>query len=143
MRIGNYFIGENKILWLSQIRHAENVKEWSYKGWHEETKQRIEVNFFEAEPINLSPEILEKCGFEKGGYSGEYFINLMGYILKLFEGVEKGVYFPHYIQLRELSRAGKQSVSLHRIEYLHQLQNLYYCLVGEELKVNLTEPQLT
>ena len=64
------------------------------------------------EPIPLSPEILEKAGFEKcscGGWKqGE---------LHLYKGF-------NYERKRI-------------IKYLHQLQNLYFSLTGEELTINL------
>lgn len=70
-------------------------------------------------PIPLTPEILEKCGFVK--------YEPMMYRLK--EGW-------HWIAVdtNSLYINGKQVVL---IEYLHQLQNLYFALTGEELTINL------
>lgn len=71
-------------------------------------------------PISLTPEILEKCGFEKDSevifkhddtmvYSGSGFIDYY--------------HFGHPIKKN--------------INYLHQLQNLYYALTGTELEIKL------
>lgn len=123
MRIGNYFIGENKIIWLSQIRHAENVKEWSYKGWHEETKQRIEVNFFDAEPIPLTTEILQKYLLVKGLNNKKYEIN------DWFEIAEFEGKFYLSVNCEYLTDT--------EIIYVHELQNLYYILTQKELIIQL------
>lgn len=74
-------------------------------------------------PIPLTPEILEKCGFEKVYQS---------YVLDkffLYNGpdVAGDWWF-------KMSEAVGFTV---KIKYLHQLQNLYYALTGEELKINM------
>jgi hypothetical protein len=64
-------------------------------------------------PIELTPEILEKCGVIKDGQL------TFGY---LFDK-EKGLFYyntPTVI-----------------VKYLHQLQNLYFALTGKELEINL------
>ena len=76
--------------------------------------------------IELSPEILEKCGLKNGNseldrnvfYStnkhlAQFSVNISGSF---------GIYVGVFIALR----------SVH-LEYLHQLQNLYFALTGEEL----------
>lgn len=72
-------------------------------------------SFEEIDPIPLSEEILLKCGFEKtfeGGslwYLGKFFVSSLDFI-----------YWSNI-----------------KILYLHQLQNLYWCLCGKELEINL------
>jgi len=76
--------------------------------------------------IELSPEILEKCGLKNGNseldrnvfYStnkhlAQFSVNISGSF---------GIYVGVFIALR----------SVH-LEYLHQLQNLYFALTNEEL----------
>lgn len=72
------------------------------------------------EPIELTPEILIDCGFEKGLDHFWYSPN-----------IEIGVLF-HDSGLTVTT----QSVS-RPVTHLHQLQNLYFALTGEELTVNL------
>jgi hypothetical protein len=67
-------------------------------------------------PIPLSPEILEKCGFKDEYGNGRYY----------FDGFE---YYNGKLWFRTAEI---------KIQYLHQLQNLYFALTGEELEVNLT-----
>lgn len=81
--------------------------------------------------IPITPEILEKCGGQKknyGGYDFDVFIN--------------GDFpFPAVMQTEDK----RWQLSINEEEYrtgvpfdfLHQLQNLYFALTGEELTVNL------
>ena len=69
-------------------------------------------------PIPLTPEILEKCGFEKGSI---YF------------------YFPKF-RIAKIENSdnwiilfSNSDLPICRFQHLHQLQNLYWCLTNEEL----------
>lgn len=66
-------------------------------------------------PIPLTPEMLEKCGFKVTITEHTYGNGRVGiffYVGLFTYGIAKG-------------------------RYLHQLQNLYFALTGEELTVNL------
>lgn len=71
--------------------------------------QKIERGF-KYTPIPLTPEILEKCGFEKCSCGG----------------------WKHGIHISKYDN-GKLYYKTVIIKYLHQLQNLYFALTGEEL----------
>jgi hypothetical protein len=71
----------------------------------------------DIEPIPLTPEILKKCGFKKFESGNFYHPKTM------FELTPK-------FWLEDSERAVKA-------EYLHQLQNLYFALTGEELVVKI------
>ena len=77
-----------------------------------------------SNPILLTPEILEKCEFKKGDYHQNYYYHtsLSPHIVIYSDGF-----------LMEVVDDIRVSESFH---YLHQLQNLYFALTGEELKVN-------
>lgn len=83
------------------------------------------------EPITLTPEILEKCGFK----FKEGLINN--------DPNHKMIYWIGYNNTKvfylEVSKKGFVflSQSLLYVKYLHQLQNLYFSLTGKELEVNL------
>lgn len=70
-----------------------------------------------ADPIPLTPEILEKCGFVKMmGILGLYPIDISARMeVVIFGGNYEGGH------------------DIHHIIHLHQLQNLYYALTGTEL----------
>lgn len=80
-------------------------------------------------PIELTPEILEKAGFRETpfGTLQKSVTDYLGFSIKerWDEGysliTESGVYYDSNLKLL----------------YLHQLQNLFYSLCGEELKINL------
>lgn len=74
--------------------------------------------------IPLTPEILKKAGFVKG------------------EKREWRLNDPHFkclflMQNGENSLAALKGVPMKMISYVHQLQNLYFAMTGEELPVEL------
>ena len=79
------------------------------------------------EPIPLTEEILLKCGFEKGYIM--YFIRICETRCYLRPSYRGGYYYGicPYIELRDCKT----------IQYLHQLQNLYFALTGKELEIKL------
>lgn len=74
-------------------------------------------------PIPLTPEILEKCGFK----------HTWGDIYELEDG------FGVYASLRNgwMVSQSRDISNIKGADYLHQLQNLYFALTGEELKIKL------
>jgi hypothetical protein len=75
-------------------------------------------------PIPLTPEILEKCGFEKDNSSkyGGYLIGIgEGEKIRIVNDESIGWHYPLNGYRRPITN------------YLHQLQNLYFALTGEEL----------
>lgn len=90
------------------------------------------------EPIPLTPELLEKCGFEYSSnhiyeykYDGSILFdelndwkNIDKYSIGIVAGNGGWLHIP----------AGEVII---RCLYLHQLQNMYYAITGEELEVKL------
>ena len=79
-------------------------------------------------PIPLTPEILEKCGFVWSHLEEEYVLtSKVGVIFLSKDGysVSTGTN-DSFIRIFGLT-----------CKYLHQLQNLYFALTGEELNVQL------
>jgi hypothetical protein len=98
------------------------------------------------EPIPLTPELLEKCGFKK--WKGRVMENTNIWMKKYeheagyFDVDNKPVINTSTIGIRQYyghSLPDEFFYTDHhsKIEYLHQLQNLYYALTGEELEINL------
>lgn len=114
-----------------------------YKDYHEVTDINTQialchngdVDTGELFPIPLTPDILEKCGFVKNKL-GEMSIEVTdpSFHLELMEGKEN-YFYPSITQTPDMDE--ERTVWLNRINSLHQLQNLFYCLVGEELSINL------
>ena len=89
----------------------------------------------ELHPIPLTEELLLKCGFKvlKHEYDSMFLsINILETIIYLRPSYLGGFYWGFVVDKLEC-----EINDCKRIEYLHQVQNLYWCLVGEELHVNL------
>lgn len=73
-------------------------------------------------PIELTEDILLKCGF----ISDEITFELNGFMLGWFKNNEF-----YYLPTNQISYRNKIE-----IKYLHQLQNLYFAIIGSELNVS-------
>lgn len=72
-------------------------------------------------PIPLTEEWLTKLGFERKQYPGNYYYWLQ------YRGIEFTAFSPfNQVETDNLEAT---------IEYVHQLQNLYFALTGEELEI--------
>jgi len=118
-------INENEIRVCNYYKRIDTVNDsklgyhkWDSSDWY---KVGECIDYFEHyEPIPLTEDILLKCGFK--GIALPLYLNT-GY----FEFVWRKELF--------LDVEGQWlSINCH---YLHQLQNLYFALCGEELKINL------
>jgi hypothetical protein len=78
----------------------------------------------EYHPIPLTSEILEKCGFEQKS-SNEHVNGDLVFRKQQDDLILHGYEYDY------------NGVILNRPQYLHQLQNLYFALIGEELTINL------
>lgn len=78
-------------------------------------------------PIPLTPEILEKAGFRLGE---TWYIHKVYYRGNFEILVNK-----HEIVYGEKTENGFNSIR--QLKSIHQLQNLYFALTGEELEINL------
>jgi len=75
------------------------------------------------EPVELTPDILEAAGFTNGIKTIETSFLETEFYVDLMDGDagfnKHGLWFP--------------------CKHLHQLQNLYWCLCGQELQIDLTK----
>src|SRR5690349_16066541 len=90
-------------------------------------------SFEELEPIMLTAEMLEGYGFKRvDDYFRRNILFENGY--KSFSEMDINI-ADHKVSLRFIN---DQRVHLpHPCKFLHQLQNLYFALTGEELEINL------
>lgn len=87
------------------------------------------------DPIPLSEDILLECGFRKYSNS-DFHIELNTPDRDLNIGAYPDGFYPSLSGSPEMSHLEGEYFSLNKIEYLHQLQNLYFALTGQELNVN-------
>lgn len=128
LRIGNhlqYFIGEEGFdLDATKI-------DWQDLKWLEEKPE----NFNEVhKPIELTTTILVLNGFTEDN-NGTFWLNLQTHYLEFI--VAQDGFYPIYAQLPELSSEAEQRVGMTRINYVHELENLFFVLVGKEMNVQL------
>lgn len=74
-------------------------------------------------PLEITPELLEKAGFIKRGI---YYHFPDNDIFKLEQYKNKNAFW---------LRHGRESIDCVRINYYHQLQNLYFALTGKEIGI--------
>lgn len=92
----------------------------------------------EISPIQLTKEWLEKFGFEEDNpneHNGFMIFNSNGLYLNIFTGTEKGF----LISLSDVQTFQFLKPMGGNIKYVHQLQNLYFALTGEELIIKQQE----
>lgn len=111
LRLGNYLLG-----------YDNNYFTWDY-GHYDLCSKGIDADEL-GMPIELTEEILLKCGFEKRE-DGDY---------NLFKNSEVDI-----VICSDFSswKCDGINFSVNYIKHLHQLQNLYWCLCGKELKIEL------
>jgi hypothetical protein len=96
------------------------------------------------DPVPLTAEILEKCGFEKckdeSGHFVLYELSLGNQLAPHGSNqyVFSGLLFPENPNtLIPVAFTVNEFWGSRKIKYLHQLQNLYFALTGSELSINL------
>lgn len=117
LRIGNWVISYYPI--------AQEHKEYRIKkGEHIDSADDEDYGFY---PIPLTPEILEKAGFK-----------LNDKVWWNFPGWEDWRLLDNSPSEESLSLTYDRFVlGFPSIKYVHQLQNLYFALTGEELTIEL------
>lgn len=141
LRIGNIILYLNELYVVDGIKYEPNAPSSKWRiGFRmvDDNNQAARIlrnakmeNWIE--PVPLEPEILEKCGFIQGN-------DLTDRNVFYATGRHKGIASVTVSGGIMISGAGKSMVLDAHIEYLHQLQNLYFALTGDELVVNLQQP---
>lgn len=95
------------------------------------------------EPIPLTPEILEKCGFENRGIkqTNEFTKETLFVLYNIIDGTSSFVAahiedsYGGEMFTEWQARIDHDCIYTKELEYLHQLQNLYFALTGQELAI--------
>lgn len=106
------------------------------------TSDKINVNFREyslddIEPITLTEEWLVKLGLEFNETTNHYFIRFNRHgeteqNMTLFIGNDDEIGYWYGVQNIILD-----DIAINAIQYVHQLQNLYFALTGQELEFKI------
>jgi len=125
LRVGNWVLFNEDGKWTEQnveyvAKDVSGYKGWMVSfGWASCTLEGVAEDL-DVKPILLSPEILEKCGFNctsKGFYTHPKWYNLS---LK-------------YRRSTHDLRCNFMETVATNVDYLHNLQNIFFDTVGEEL----------
>lgn len=124
LRIGNWVIYEATTRIITSIGEYD-VLHYLANGKNKSDMYASPIS--QISPIPLTPEILEKVGFEYDGiaYNLRFYTNMD---LTLVTYNEDGMHYwlKYYY-----------GPAMPHIRHLHQLQNLYFALTGEELDIKL------
>jgi hypothetical protein len=134
LRIGNWVRGENKYKKTEEFIKVESIH---YKGInvYDDTEYghpviEADYSFEDLQPIPLTSELLEKCGFVLDKGVGVWFDKKENdgfrFTFTLWDSYEGGYLFTREMPSNHIP-----------VFYLHQLQNLYFALTGEELNIEL------
>ena len=118
LRIGNWFVGyDNKPFQWDLTHFSMLVLE----------QNAPEVDELIRGPIPLTEEILLKCGFELSDCHWDYWNpdEELSFCMTIFED---GMFFSAGEGIR---------LNKYPIEYVHQLQDIFYVITGKELEVKL------
>jgi len=125
LRIGNYLSDfQDRLVKVNAIREHGIRCRYNRRDTGEEHSSLYDCS--NLSPIPLTPEILEKCGFEK--------------VKSPYEEAETDDFFltPLYFDMANTSiKINGVYQKINYPESLHQLQNLYHALTGEELTYNV------
>jgi hypothetical protein len=81
-----------------------------------------------AEPIELTEDVLVKLGFEGEMYEFCLLADDFNITVNLIE---------NRVEISFFGNCEAELCIKYNVKYLHELQNVYYCLTNEELEVNL------
>lgn len=101
-----------------------SVIEWDSSIWY--WMEECVIDFEDFKPIKLTEDWLLRFGFEAVNHKG-----INGYL----SGNCDFIYNIESKQMFSFNEVNGDVWNLTRIIYVHQLQNLYHALTGEELKI--------
>ena len=116
-----------------QFRHTETPVLITLGDFVREYK---EEHLEDYEPIPLTEEWLERFGFEKDEEYDEG--GLVDYRMILMSG---SLEFVSFWNSEEITGVNQPQTGVD-VEYVHQLQNLYFALTSEELQTDETEQKV-
>lgn len=132
LRIGNYVHKIDAVVRDGIIQYSKRLYEISHNDIYHIVEDSDPTNH----PIPLTSEWLDRCGFSKE--PNDDCDDCETYSITKMDGgiaTEKDGW---YLKIIHIDGYHQQRVG-RKIEYVHQLQNLYFALTGEELTINIHE----
>lgn len=128
LQCGNLVMAFNKYHSITIIR-TRDVDVIANNG---QKHYRVEYKSSSISPIELTEEILFKCGFEKDPYFDIYTKECMSSIK-----CKSGLIMSFKVTGMFKDEGIMYYSELQHIKYLHQLQNSFSALTGKDLEINL------
>jgi hypothetical protein len=133
LRISNWFLCN--LFSADEYYQVETIEREGVKYGSQDS---YVIPYSYVEPISLTPEILEKVGFkikQKQGFATEWH-----HCDGDFEIDEVTNMYQEGVKLEGYAVFASEWTIGTPFQYLHQLQNVFFALTGEELPVNLNLP---
>lgn len=105
---------------------------WLEWVWADGEADNTDCDLDSVKGIEITDDWLIDFGFKKDN-NGNYWIDLQTHYLELM--LSNGHWYPTYAQVPEMSHEDEQRISINRIEFVHELQNLFFALTGTELEL--------
>ena len=93
--------------------------------------QEFSAKYEDLEPIPLTEEWLLKFGFEKDEYAKDFRLGKYWVENRYFDSYEKSMFLFGCYQFNKIYITSNVDV----LKYVHELQNLYFALTGQELTI--------
>lgn len=122
LRVGNIICSYTGA--IREVTGEDIIKQWWFDSEPKDGSLCAPLN-----PVDLTAEWLERCGFrfENYSYNNGNFSLGQNFIRDASRNYD-GFYLKIHLNDKKVSCV---------VRYLHQLQNLYFALNGEELKIEL------
>ena len=125
MRIGNFlFDDEYNIINIEQI-HSDRLHYFV-----KVSKNGGEIYSSNVYMIPITKPFLEANHFQKDE-NGHYWRDFVTNYLELIPSLDG--FYPLWCKLPEMSCESEQCVPLHRLQFVNELQNLFFAIHGEEI----------
>lgn len=130
LRIGNWVLAKEKMTEVGDILYDGINMDWNHE------LSTVEFRWKDIKGIPLTPELLEKVGFE---YTNDPNFDKYANAKMYFKGsVQIGCREKeNNLIWRHVAYFYGYPITTNSVMHLHQLQNLYFALTGEELEINL------
>jgi hypothetical protein len=131
LRIGNWVYVTDEVLVGDEFKENFIARVQTIKGLGSLSVDggRSDISLRHVDPIPLTPEILQKCGMTKDNYWENCYLFTENEGMFSFEWKNDALVM--YVGNTLEYESGPD------VKYLHQLQNLYFALTGEELNIEL------
>lgn len=141
LRLGNYIVMKGKDYNHDNIFHDPDGDEIIKVDIH--TLKGVLHGPEDYSPIHITSEILERCDFENRGIkqTSEFTKETVFVLYNIIDGTSSFVVafiedsYDSEIFTEWQARIDHDCIYTKELEYLHQLQNLYFALTGQELAI--------